>query len=54
MIDNNALVQSPAHRGISVLTGEGGKLRTKMSRGKDYELGKSHICTMYININGLA
>jgi len=33
-------VQSPAYRGITVLTGEGGRLRNsgRLVRGKDYEL----------------
>ncbi len=44
LIDTSSLVQSPpaAYRGITVLTGEGGRLRNSggrpLVRGKDYEL----------------
>jgi ubiquitin carboxyl-terminal hydrolase 6/32 len=40
LIDTSSLVQSPAYRGITVLTGEGGRLRNggRLLRGKDYEL----------------
>ena len=40
LIDTSSLIQSPAYRGITVLTGEGGRLRSngRLVRGKDYEL----------------
>ena len=42
MIDNSTLIQSPpaAYRNVTVLTGEGGKLKSgsKLVRGRDYEL----------------
>lgn len=40
MIDNSGLIQSSLYRGITVLTGEGGKLKNsgRILRGRDYEL----------------
>jgi len=40
MIDNSGLIQSSLYRGITVLTGEGGKLKNsgRLVRGRDYEL----------------
>ena len=37
-IDNSLLVINNAYRGINTLTGEGGKLKNKIIRGKDFEL----------------
>jgi len=40
MIDNSGLIQTSLYRGITVLTGEGGKLKNsgRILRGRDYEL----------------
>jgi len=39
-IDTSCLIQTSPHRGVTVLTGEGGKLRggSRLARGRDYEL----------------
>ena len=54
MIDNACLIQSPAYRTITVLTGEGGKLKSasKLVRGKDYELVPERLWKFLSNMYG--
>ena len=54
LIDNSSLIQSPAYRGISVLTGEGGKLKIggRLGRGKDYEFVPERLWKFLAQIYG--
>jgi len=52
MIDNSCLIQSPAYRNITVLTGEGGKLKSgnRLIRGRDYELVPERLWKFLLDI----
>ena len=54
LIDTTGLVQSTPYRGITVLTGEGGKLRNsaKLVRGRDYELVPDRLWKFLVQLYG--
>ena len=54
IIDTSCLVQPSAHRGISVLTGEGGKLRGagRLARGREYELVPERLWKFLVQVYG--
>ena len=54
LIDTTSLVQSSQYRGITVLTGEGGKLRNsaKLVRGRDYELLPDRLWKFLVQLYG--
>ena len=54
MIDTTALVASSQYRGITVLTGEGGKLKNsaKLVRGRDYELVPDRLWKFLVQLYG--
>ena len=54
MIDTSGLIQTSPYRGITVLTGEGGKLKNsgKMSRGRDYELVPERLWKFLVQLYG--
>ena len=54
LIDTSGLVQSSPYRGITVLTGEGGKLKNngKLQRGRDYELVPERLWKFLVQMYG--
>ena len=54
LIDTSSLVQSSQYRGITVLTGEGGKLKNagKLLRGRDYELVPERLWKFLVQLYG--
>ena len=54
MIDTTGLIVTNPHRGISVLTGEGGKLKNsgKLLRGRDYELVPERLWKFLVQLYG--
>ena len=54
IIDTTSLIQSQQYRGITVLTGEGGKLKNtgKLIRGRDFELVPERIWKFLVQIYG--
>ena len=53
-IDTSCLIQTSPHRGITVLTGEGGKLRggSRLARGRDYELVPERLWKFLCGVYG--
>jgi ubiquitin carboxyl-terminal hydrolase 6/32 len=54
VIDTGCLLQASPHRGITVLTGEGGKLRGagRLVRGRDYELVPERLWKFLLQVYG--
>ena len=54
IIDTACLIQSPHYRGITVLTGEGGKLKNsdKLQRGRDFELLPEQLWKFLVQLYG--
>ena len=54
IIDTTSLIQTPQYRGITVLTGEGGKLKNsgKLIRGQDFELVPERLWKFLVQIYG--
>ena len=54
IIDTTCLIQTSQYRGITVLTGEGGKLKNsgKLVRGQDYELVPERLWKFLVQIYG--
>jgi len=54
LIDTSGLIQSSQYRGITVLTGEGGKLKNsgKLLRGREYELVPERLWKFLVQMYG--